>query len=263
MPDDSPLVIAHPCPCCGHRTLPALPPGTGAVCPVCYWQDARPDQPSHNAVRLDVAQENYALFLSSDEQWLDQVRSPRPEERRDAGWTPVDLFDAADRMWVDRDALLDLIAQAFAGVSREGGISLHGTQVLDDWGTRDAALAVAELDTDTDWTEVPTADLQRFDSALSFLDPIGFRYYLPAYMTWDLSRCLGLDALWFESHLLFHLGYIAQDDDGQKEYRRTSLLDARQRNAALRYLRFIADYGTESSSREALAAIALLCHRWS
>src|SRR5687768_4161600 len=36
------------CPCCGYHTLDREPPGSLAVCPVCYWQDASSDEPSHN-----------------------------------------------------------------------------------------------------------------------------------------------------------------------------------------------------------------------
>lgn len=29
----------YKCPCCGYHTLESGPPGTFAICPVCFWED--------------------------------------------------------------------------------------------------------------------------------------------------------------------------------------------------------------------------------
>jgi len=81
-------------------------------------------------------------------------------------------------------ALLAEIEAAFAGVSREGGVSLHEAKAIDDYATREAQLAARSKDGETCWQDVPEDDIARHDSIFSFLDDIGRVYYLPAYMSW-------------------------------------------------------------------------------
>lgn len=74
------------CPCCGCLTLPQEPPGTYEVCPVCWWEDdgvqfEHPDRRGGaNAPSLNEARANYLHFGASDEDLIDAVRPPRPEE---------------------------------------------------------------------------------------------------------------------------------------------------------------------------------------
>jgi hypothetical protein len=87
-----------------------------------------------------------------------------------------------------RDAVIREIEAAFDGITREGGVSLHEADVIDNYGTpaeRDAARA---LDTENRWQDVPAGDIRTYHWVLPFLDPIGYRYYLPAYMTWSLTN---------------------------------------------------------------------------
>lgn len=76
----------YPCPCCGFRTLQEPPPGTFAVCPVCWWEDddvqARlPDfAGGANAVSLRQARANFEAFGAADEKFLERVRRPLPDE---------------------------------------------------------------------------------------------------------------------------------------------------------------------------------------
>jgi hypothetical protein len=77
----------HACPCCGYLTLPEPPPGTYAICPVCFWEDdgVQFDDPTYtggaNRVSLEEARENYRRFGAAAEEFTDQVRPPRPEEK--------------------------------------------------------------------------------------------------------------------------------------------------------------------------------------
>lgn len=74
------------CPCCGYRTLAAEPPGTGAICEVCLWEDDRHqfDEPDFNgganAPSLKQARTNFRCLAVSDPQFKDSARPPRPEE---------------------------------------------------------------------------------------------------------------------------------------------------------------------------------------
>ena len=82
-------------------------------------------------------------------------------------------------------ALIEEITAAFDGVSRAGGVSMSEAKVIDDYGS-DAERAAARLrDTDTYWQDVPDEQLA-LNWPLHFFDPIGFRYYVPAYITYHL-----------------------------------------------------------------------------
>ncbi|MEM7049124.1 MAG: CPCC family cysteine-rich protein [Acidobacteriota bacterium] len=74
------------CPCCGFLTLVEEPPGTYALCPVCFWEDdavqfRNPEyEGGANKVSLAQARRNYARFGASEPQFLIHVRPPLPEE---------------------------------------------------------------------------------------------------------------------------------------------------------------------------------------
>jgi hypothetical protein len=78
--------MKYACPCCGCLTLDERPPGTFAICPVCYWEDddVQFSDPSYeggaNKECLSNARENFRAFGASSMQWVDYVRRPSPEE---------------------------------------------------------------------------------------------------------------------------------------------------------------------------------------
>lgn len=89
---------------------------------------------------------------------------------------------------VDQDELLAMIEEAFDGVKRDDGISLHQAVVIDDYGSQEEFDAAAKFDTETRWQDVPDADIASNTSIFCFLDPIAFRYYLPASMSWAVTN---------------------------------------------------------------------------
>ncbi len=104
------------------------------------------------------------------------------------------------------ETLRKMIHTHFAGVSRQGGISLHQTRVVDAYGSTDDMRRALQHDTDTQWTEVQDGWIEQHGKAgeLCFLDPIGFRYYLPAYMDWFIRKGETSDSMSADS-LLFSL----------------------------------------------------------
>ncbi len=143
---------------------------------------------------------------------------------------------------------MDAIRSAFAGVSRAGGVSLHETRVLDDCGS-DAERAAARVnDTDIDWQDVPDSHIEKPDLSLLFLDPIGFRYYLPAYMMWELEQCSRADGVDCNTHgdVLSSLGFDKPN---------FVLLNREQERAVCKFLQFFAEYGDEQEKRDARAAL--------
>ncbi len=63
----------YPCLCCGFKTLSEAPPGTFAVCPVCFWEDddVQARDPSFaggaNKISLDEARANFRSFGASSD----------------------------------------------------------------------------------------------------------------------------------------------------------------------------------------------------
>lgn len=76
----------YACPCCEHLTLTEQPPGTFAICPVCFWEDddvqfKDPMSTSGaNQISLVEARRNFREFGAVMEQFRGQVRPPTPEE---------------------------------------------------------------------------------------------------------------------------------------------------------------------------------------
>ncbi len=82
-----------------------------------------------------------------------------------------------------RDKVQQRLREEFCDVTRDGGVSWSQTEVIDDWGTDEQERAARASDRDRDWLEVANDPLwPKPNGSFSFLDPIGFRYYLAAAM---------------------------------------------------------------------------------
>lgn len=88
---------------------------------------------------------------------------------------------------VIRLELIAAIERAFADVKRENGITIHETDVIDRYGSDEEQREARKQDAEARWQDVPD-DVMDWHSGLGFLDLKGFRYYLPAYMTWILRN---------------------------------------------------------------------------
>jgi hypothetical protein len=84
------------------------------------------------------------------------------------------------------DDVIRAIEEAFRSVPL-GKITLHEAEKMDSYGSTDAVLRAArDLDPERDWRDVPDDSLRACPDALSFLDPVSWRFYLPAYMRFGL-----------------------------------------------------------------------------
>ena len=78
----------YACACCGFLTLTltAKPPGTFAICPVCFWEDddAQFKDPTYeggaNQVSLSAARKNFREYGAILKDYCANVRAPLPEE---------------------------------------------------------------------------------------------------------------------------------------------------------------------------------------
>ncbi|MBX7104707.1 MAG: hypothetical protein K1X57_11540 [Gemmataceae bacterium] len=86
-----------------------------------------------------------------------------------------------------RKSLIADIEVAFADVKREDGVTIHEAEIIDRYGSDEEQQEARKLDTETRWQDVPD-DVMDWHSGFCFLDLKGFRYYLPAYMTWILKN---------------------------------------------------------------------------
>ena len=176
--------ILYPCPCCGYMTLNQEPPGTYIICPICFWEDDAEQSYSSNRVSLRQAQRNFIEFGACESEWLKDVRHPTCNDQRAPGWETIDTLAEKTRL-----LLIEKITAAFDGVSRQDGISLHAAQALDDYSSLEEAKKIGrEMDRDTQWQDVPNKWLMQFQDIFPYLDPKGFRYYIPAYMVWSLKE---------------------------------------------------------------------------
>ena len=176
--------ILYPCPCCGYMTLNQEPPGTYIICPICFWEDDAEQSYSSNRVSLRQAQRNFIEFGACESEWLKDVRHPTCNDQRAPGWETIDTLAEKTRL-----LLIEKITAAFDGVSRKNGISLNAAQALDDYSSLEEAKKIGrKMDRDTQWQEVPDKWLMQFQDIFPYLDPKGFRYYIPAYMVWSLKE---------------------------------------------------------------------------
>jgi len=153
------------CPCCGHKTLGAEPPGTYLTCPVCFWEDAPRDRRSGESfVSLREAQRSFARCAAWHERYVDEVRAPTPLEARDADWRSMDE---------EGERIVATFAEIFADVPRPAHFTNHTH--CEECAEHDAVMRSRDR---------ATLRLEDVDNLgwnpVVFLTPEGFRYYLAA-----------------------------------------------------------------------------------
>ena len=171
----------------------------------------------------------------------------------------VPLFDAMS----DVTRIADLIAEiteAFDGVAREDGITLHQAIAIDDRKTDQEEWEARRLDTEQRWQDVPLEAIVACNNALSFLDRPGFRYYLPAFMvcaltTWDSEA--GDAANTCEHHLLQEYPKSLRQSEPASIAAKYGFNEAQCR-AIAHYLRFVIGEDDEFTTEHAttLEAVA-------
>lgn len=136
-----------------------------------------------------------------------------------------DTAEDTAEFWGLTNAILAEIDAAFAGASREGGMSWSQSKVADNYGDEKEYATAGAMDRDRDWHEVAADSDWRLESGIggfSFLDPIGYRYYLPAAMT--VAARTGQD-----ERLVYALTLSDRSDLREYGLQQWSLLNHRQR----------------------------------
>ncbi len=95
--------------------------------------------------------------------------------------------------------VLRLIRAAFSGVTLGDGVGLRQAKGLDDYADEKTLADLRSHDEKHDWSAIYVRDLDRYYSSLSFFDPEGMRFHLPAYLVADLKGTLQT------ADVLFHM----------------------------------------------------------
>ncbi len=83
-----------------------------------------------------------------------------------------------------KTALIEEIKTAFRGVKLEDGIGLREANGIDDYKTKERLLELRQEDEKENWENVPFEDIcEKYESAFSYLDAKGMRFYLPQYLS--------------------------------------------------------------------------------
>ena len=138
----------------------------------------------------------------------------------------------------ERAALIAEIHEAFRGVKRLGGVSWSEAQALDDYEGPAECAAARASDRETAWEDLlddPKWHHQAYGGGFTFLDSIGFRYYIAPAMIRVLR---GEDEGFVPYALTYDVmheseGKEALVHDGRENWQR---IDARQRLCIARFL---------------------------
>jgi len=133
-----------------------------------------------------------------------------------------------------------------------GTITLHAAELMDRYSATEADRRSArDLDQERDWRDVPDASIRECPNALSFLDPVSWRFYLPAYIRYGL-RHLTASCVDAAIYSLDPAG-IRQHEPATEERFRT--LDSGQARAICAFLAFASQSGEwcdDTFAKEAL-----------
>ncbi|GEM_PF-2198208 len=151
-----------------------------------------------------------------------------------------------------------LIDEAFAGVRLGAGLSLRAARARDACpGELDPAdfVALAEPEVVDDWHAVPLAELEH--ARVFHLDPLGFRYYIPALLLSVLDR---YDGCAMRSVATLAALYPRPGAWELFQYRYSALNDA-QRSAIACFLEVLPDV-IDLWAEDALLATSALHNYW-
>jgi hypothetical protein len=120
------------------------------------------------------------------------MRHPSPNdiaEMKTRGFDPSTIRDAEERSkrWHEAQRVIQAIRTAFAGVALGSGVGLYQAQGLDDYASEAELERLRSKDEKEDWARISADALNECYSSLSFFDPEGMRFHIPAYLIADLD----------------------------------------------------------------------------
>jgi len=158
-----------------------------------------------------------------------------------------------------RSTLVEFIEHAFSDVRNEGGMRIYDAQLADDYGEEsERSLACKNFHYER-WQEIPNYIIENHSSILSFFDPSGFRFHLPAYMRYtvmfyDRSDSASVD------HAIFSLYLYEESPLRERTLERFKSFSKAQSAAIVAFLEFMA--GVDRNDICAKEAQQALDHYW-
>ena len=106
------------------------------------------------------------------------------------------------------------------------------------------------------WWELSPDLIMEYDDAISFMEPEGLRYYLPAY----LIATLYADPEWFFSEMVIYHLYLPltrpEGDPIRTKFERfLDLLSAKEKSAIRKFLEYLIDHDPSDAAEEALRVL--------
>lgn len=139
-----------------------------------------------------------------------------------------------------RVELISRIEKAFAGVVLSDGVTLHEAAALEGYASEIECAEARRLDAGRNWQDLTDEEIQQCGDVLSFLDELGLRFYLPAYMIWTIKHYEVSDLL--TSHVICIIRDL-----------RAELFTLDQCQAIQAYLNFLCEAYNDSDACDALA----------
>jgi hypothetical protein len=137
--------------------------------------------------------------------------------------------------------VIGAIERAFRGVPL-GRITLHEAEAMDSYSSVDTLRAARDRDPERDWRDVPDASIRHCPAALSFLDVVSWRFYLPAYMSYGLRHFKERTNSLIDA-AIYSLDAAGVRQRDQLTQERFETLDVAQVRAVCSFLRFAARNG--------------------
>lgn len=141
---------------------------------------------------------------------------------------------------MEKEELIKFIEEAFNGVEQPQEITLHVAEAHDDYDY-DHNKEHRKNDFIGRWQEIPSEHIKKSQNALSYVDKIGMRYYLPAYMVWYLKNYGNSDEV-FTDHALYSLDNHPNDPRLSEYHKeRFSLFNQQQLKACALFVKFCSE----------------------
>ncbi len=96
----------------------------------------------------------------------------------------------------DRNSLLVRLHEVFDGVTLEDGIGLMEALEIDSHSSIEVSTIARNGDEKEDWKCLTADRLRGTFASLSYFDPKGMRFHLPAFLTAELQSLLEEDLIW-------------------------------------------------------------------
>ncbi len=93
------------------------------------------------------------------------------------------------------------VRNAFGEIKLGAGVGLHEGQAIDDYETDEARRQKRKKDETEAWEHIKSKHLNACYSSLSFFDPLGMRFHLPAFIIADLNDKFNMGMEFTLTHL--------------------------------------------------------------